>query len=147
MKKRFVNLSNARKGEYQKIITKIALTGKCPFCKDNFKYHKEPIIKQKKDWLLTKASWPYKNIHCHFLILGEKHKENFSQLTKNDLITISYLTRWAIKKYQIKGGALAIRFGQTDYTGASVSHLHFHLISPEINKKTKRAKVVNFPIG
>jgi len=147
VKKNFVNINNARKGEYKRVIEEIAKTGKCPFCKENFKYHKKPIIKQKGGWLLTDVSWPYKNARCHLMILGEKHRENFSELKNKDFETISYLAKFAIKKYKIKGGALAIRFGDTNYTGASVAHLHFHIISPEINKKTKHSKTVNFPIG
>ncbi len=147
MKRGFVNINNARKGEYKKVIERIASTGKCPFCQENFNYHKRPIFKRKGDWFLTEVSWPYKNVKHHLMILGEKHRENFSELKKKDFAAVSYLVSWAIKKYKIKGGALAIRFGDTNFTGASVAHLHFHLISPEISKKTKRAKTVNFPIG
>ncbi len=144
MKKIFVNIKNARKGEYKRVIEEIAKTGKCPFCKENFKYHKKPVLKQKGDWILTSVSWPYKNARCHFMILGGKHRENFSELARKDFDDVSYLTKWTIKKYKIKGGALAIRFGDTDFTGASVAHLHFHLISPKRDKKTK---TVEFPIG
>ena len=162
MKKIFVNIKNARKGEYKKVIEEIAKTGKCPFCKENFRYpsrgegsrrknffayHKKPIFKRKNGWFLTRVNWPYENTRCHLMILGEKHRENFSELKKKDFEAVFYLTRFAIKKYKIKGGALAIRFGDTDYTGASVAHLHFHLICPKINKKTRRSKTVNFPIG
>lgn len=147
MKAKFVNVKNARAGEYKKVIEKIATTGKCPFCKENFKYHKKPVFRRKNNWFLTDNSWPYKNTACHLIVLGDEHKENFSELTKKDLESVSFLISWAIKEWKIKGGAIAIRFGDTDYTGASVSHLHFHIISPEVNKKTKRAEVVNFPIG
>ncbi|MFH1582514.1 MAG: HIT domain-containing protein [bacterium] len=147
MKKKFVNIKNARRGEYKRVIEKIAKTGKCPFCKENFKYHRKPIYKRKNSWFLTNDTWPYKNARIHLLILGDKHKESFSELTKTDLESVSCLTKWAIKKWKIKGGGLAMRFGDTDYTGASVSHIHFHIISPKLNKKTKKAKLVNFPIG
>ena len=147
MKAKFVNLQNARKGEYGKIIEEIARTGKCPFCKENLKYHRKPEFKRKNGWFLTENSWPYKNTRWHLVILGDRHKENFSELTKKDWETVVYLTNWAIKKYKIKGGALAMRFGDTDFTGASVAHLHFHLISPQKDGKTKKAKRVNFPIG
>ena len=147
MNRKFVNLANAREGEYKRVIEKILKTGKCPFCKENFKYHKKPIFKRKGGWFLTEVSWPYRNAKHHLMILGEKHRENLSELKKRDFEAISYLARFAIKKYKIKGGALAVRFGNTNYTGASVAHLHFHLISPEINKKTGRSKAVNFPIG
>ena len=147
MKQKFVNLTNARPGEYKRVIEEIAKTGKCPFCKDNLKYHRKPIVKRSGEWFLTGGTWPYKNTRCHLIILGEKHRENFSELTKKDFEAVFYLAKWAIKKYKIKGGALATRFGDTNYTGASVSHLHFHLISPQINKKTGHSKTVNFPVG
>lgn len=147
MKKKFVNLTNARPGEYKKIIETISKTGKCPFCKEHFKYHKKPILKRQNGWFLTESSWPYKNASHHLIIMGEKHKENLSQLRKKDFEAIFCLAKFAVRKYKIKGGALAVRFGETDYTGASVSHLHFHLISPQVNKKTKRSKTVDFLIG
>lgn len=147
MRERFVNINNARVGEYKKVIEEIAKTGKCPFCKENFKYHKKPVYARKNNWFLTNNSWPYKNTSCHLIILGDEHKENFSELTKKDFESVAYLTNLAIKKWKIKGGGLAMRFGNTNYTGASVSHIHFHIISPKIDKNTKRAKVVEFPIG
>ncbi|OGZ27766.1 MAG: hypothetical protein A2365_03965 [Candidatus Nealsonbacteria bacterium RIFOXYB1_FULL_40_15] len=141
MKKGFVNLKNARRGEYSKVIEEIQKTGKCPFCKENFKYHKKPIYKRRGSWLLTNNSWPYKNSETHLIILGEEHKENFSEITSKDLEAIRFLANWAIKKFKIKGGAVATRFGDTNYTGASVSHIHFHIISPQ------KKRSVNFPIG
>ncbi|MBL7150253.1 MAG: HIT domain-containing protein [Candidatus Pacebacteria bacterium] len=145
--KTFVNIKNARRGEYKRVIEKIALIGKCPFCKENFKYHKKPVFKRKNGWFLTNNSWPYKNTDCHLIIIGEKHKENFSELTKKDFEAVVYLAKWAIKKYKIKGGGFAMRFGDTNLSRASVAHIHFHIISSKQNKKTKRTKIVNFPIG
>lgn len=147
MKRAFVNIKNARKGEYKAVIEAIASTGKCPFCKENFKYHKKPIYKKKNGWFLTNNSWPYENAGHHLVIIGDKHKENFSELTAQDFEAVSFLTRWAIKEWGIKGGGFALRFGDTNFTGATVAHAHFHIISPEIDKRTRRAKVVNFPIG
>ena len=142
-----VNRRNARKGGYQTVIDTIHKQGKCPFCKENFAYHKNPILKRKNGWFISKNSWPYKNTKYHFIIIGEKHKEKFSELTKNDFEAVSYLTNWVIKKFKIPGGALTMRFGDTNLTGASVTHLHFNVLSPQRDKKTKRSKTVTFPIG
>ena len=143
--KRVVNKRFA-KGEYENVISSIEKKGKCPFCPDNFKYHKEPIFKRENGWIVTKNSWPYKNTKYHFVIIGEKHKENFSELEEDDFKTVRKLTNWTIKKFKIKGGALSLRFGETNHTGATVCHLHFHLISPQLAKKNV-AKTVYFPIG
>ena len=146
MKEKLVNKKYAKIKEYWNVINSIEKTGKCPFCPENFKYHKKPIYKKIDGWLITKNSWPYKNAKHHLVIIGEKHKTNFAELDEKDLKAVKKLTDWAIKKFKIKGGAITLRFGDSKYTGATVGHLHFHLISPALDKK-KNAKVVYFPIG
>lgn len=133
--------------DYRNVLEKIAKTGKCPFCKENFVYHEKPILKETKNWLLTESAWPYKNARRHFLIISRTHKEKFSDIIGQDFQNVSSLINFAVKKYGIKGGGLVLRFGEMAYSGSSVSHLHFHLISPEIDQRKKTAKVVNVAIG
>jgi len=136
-----VDTRNARDREYGDILIDIEEKGKCPFCPVNFKYHKHPILKEEAGWFLTKCSWPYKNTKYHFLIISRAHKELFSDLSSNDFNSINTIVNWAIKKFDLRGGAIALRFGDTEYTGATVCHLHFHLIMPEDSNS------VHFPIG
>ena len=85
MKKIVVNKRFAKgKGEYEKVINTIESKGKCPFCQDNFKYHKKPILKKIGAWFITENNWSYKNSKYHFLIINIKHKELFEELTKKD---------------------------------------------------------------
>ncbi|HDY72911.1 MAG TPA: HIT domain-containing protein [bacterium] len=147
MRKKFISRDPAESKEYKDVLKAIKKTGKCPFCKENFKYHKKPILFRKKNWFITKSSWPYKNTQYHFLIISKKHKEDFTQLNTSDFSEVSQLAKWATGKYKIKGGALTLRFGKAIYTGSTVNHLHFHLIVPEINKNTKKTKTVHFAVG
>lgn len=137
----------AKSKNYKKTLENIIATEKCPFCPDNFKYHKKPILKKYKGWLVTQNSWPYKNTRYHFVFIPKKHKEKFSDLSAQDLETVRHLVNWITGKYKIKGGGLTLRFGEQNYTGATVIHLHFHLIVPKLNPKSKLAKTINFPIG
>jgi ATP adenylyltransferase len=143
---RIVNSRFAKSGEYRGVISTIEALGRCPFCPDNFLYHKKPILKKINGWRLTENSWPYKNARKHFIIVAPVHKEQLIQLTESDVVAIFRLSQWAIKKFNIRGGALTLRFGESDVTGATVSHLHAHLIYPSLDKKG-HAKTVNFPIG
>ena len=147
MTKKVVNPKFAKSKDYGRVLKTIEQTAKCPFCKGNFKYHKEPILKKEGNWFITKHSWPYKNTEHHFLIISEEHKEEFNELNSSDFEIVSKLVNWIIKKYKIKGGGLLLRFGDPIYTGATVCHLHFHLIVPKIDKKKKEAKTVYFPIA
>jgi len=142
--KKVVDLTFAKSKEYKNVLRMIKEKGKCPFCKENFKYHKNPIEKREKDWFITKSSWPYRDTKYHFLIIPERHKENFRELNQADFKAISKLVNWAIEKYKIKGGGLTMRFGETSFSGSTVCHLHFHLISPQ---KGRKNKIVYFPIG
>lgn len=146
MKRKVVDKRYAKSEDYRKVLEDIEEKAKCPFCKENFKYHKKKILRREKRWFITESSWPYKNTKFHFLIISEKHKERFADLKQTDFAAVSKLASWAIRKYKIRGGCVALRFGDTKYTGASVCHLHFHLIAPDFNKN-KKAKTVNFPIG
>ncbi len=139
--KKVADASFAKNDEYGSVIREIIERGECPFCPAGFKYHKHPILKKDGEWFITKSSWPYENTEHHFILLSERHMECVSELMQADLMAVNSLVKWAIKEFDLKGGALSVRFGDTEYTGATVCHLHFHLITP------KRGKTVNFPIG
>jgi ATP adenylyltransferase len=143
--KKLVDKRFAKGRMYKKVINEIASQKVCPFCPETFKWHTKPILKRLDGWLITENFNPYKNTKFHFLIIGEKHKEEISDLSVTDWKSISSLMSWAIIKYNIKGGGITLRFGNSLYTGATVKHLHFHLISPEIHGG--KAKPVYFPIG
>lgn len=146
MKKKVVDPRYAKSEEYSKVINTIADEAKCPFCPDNFKYHKNPILKEEDGWFITQNSWPYTGTKHHLIMICREHKEQFSDLTTGDWEAIRTLVNWAVKSYDIPGGGLAMRFGETAYTGATVVHLHAHLIVPELDE-SGLAIPVNFPFG
>ena len=147
MTKKVVDTRYAKSEDYKAVLKAIEQTAKCPFCKENFKYHRKKILKKENGWLITPSSWPYPDTKYHFLLIPEKHKEKPDELNTTDLEALLKLVNWVIGKYKIKGGGLALRFGDSLYTGASVCHLHFHLMVPKIDRKKGRAKAVYFGIG
>jgi ATP adenylyltransferase len=143
--KKVVDTRYAKSERYKKILTDIEGAKVCPFCPKTFKWHTNPILKTTGNWLITKSFQPYQNTAHHFLIIGKRHKEHLTELTSGDWSEISRLQKWAIKKYHLKGGGITMRFGDTAHTGATVPHLHMHLIVPKL--KRGRAIPVWFPIG
>lgn len=137
----------AKSDEYRGVLEEIQSGKQCPFCPGQLHWHKEPILKEVSDWLITKNSWPYKDTTHHLLLIGRAHHERFEELTPADWESIRQLIAWAVVEFKIPGGGFAMRFGETTHTGATVVHLHVHLIVPETDPNTGRAKPVNFPIG
>jgi diadenosine tetraphosphate (Ap4A) HIT family hydrolase len=145
MGKKYINKKYAKTEDYRSTLEAIEESGICPFCPEHFKYHKKPILKRESGWLITENSWPYVNAAHHYVLIPDAHKEDIGELTARDWEAVRNLTSWIVQKEEIKGAALAVRFGDTDYTGGSVTHIHFQLISPK--HEQGESKVVIFPIG
>ncbi len=142
-KHKLVDTHYARSEFYKKVLIDVKSEKVCPLC--TLKWHTKPILKTIGGWFITETFQPYPNAALHFLIIGKRHKENLAELTAGDWKEISQLQKWAAKKYNIQGGGIAMRFGDTAYTGATVAHLHMHLIVPKL--KRGRAMPVMFPFG
>jgi len=133
--------------DYKKVLEEILASQKCPFCPENFFIkHKKPIISEKDNWFITESQWPYPKALYHFLIIGREHKEKLNELTEKDLAAVAYLSDLITEEKKLEGGGLALRFGDGRLSGATVAHLHFHLIFPERNEDGL-AEAVWFPIG
>jgi diadenosine tetraphosphate (Ap4A) HIT family hydrolase len=141
MKKSFVNLKNAATRSdriYKTIVQKIMDDGVCPFCPEFLtRYHKKPVIKTGKYWILTDNMYPYKGARHHILLIHKKHIEYISQISSPAWRELAKFIRAETKKRNIAGGTFYIRFGDTAATGASVRHLHANIIAPDMRKKNR----------
>lgn len=132
MSKVFVNLKNAFRpnSPYKNVIHEIARDHVCPFCPQHLKqYHKKPIIKTGKYWILTDNMYPYPGTKHHLLLIHKKHIEHIGDVSRPAWQELHALAVYIGKRRDIKGAALVMRFGDTSYTGASVSHLHANIIA------------------
>ncbi len=145
VKKKVVDPSFAKGKKYHGVLKEIEGEGVCPFCPETFKWHTKPILQRHGNWLITENFNPYTNAAYHFIVVGKQHKEQLGEMTLSDWAEINWLLLWAIKKYKLKGGGVTMRFGATEYTGATVCHLHAHLIVPK--RVRGKTKAVYFPIG
>ncbi len=139
-----VDPRNARAEGYREIMEEIVSERACPLCPP-MKWHPNPILQDDGRWLITKNSHPYEHTQHHLLIISKRHIELLSELTPQDLESVLNLSNWANQEFSIKGGGLTMRFGDTLYTGATVKHLHAHLIVPEV--EANQVFPVYFPIG
>lgn len=134
-KKPLVDLENARHPEQTDVMQKIITAGHCPFCPENLrKYHKHPIIKESKSWILTTNQWPYKNTKYHFLLIYTEHATELLDLSAEAGAELFELSTWIVRTYQIKGGGLAMRFGEMSYSGGSIAHIHVQFVVPDLEK-------------
>lgn len=147
MKKNFVNLknvdkSNKRNIKYSKVIDKIKKDSVCPFCPEYLlKYHKKPIIEENNTWLSTKNMYPYEGSKIQILFIHKKHISSIEEINTKVWLDLKDIIDSTTKKLNIKKGSFFMRFGETKYTGASVSHLHCHIIVAKKNKSPLLVKL------
>lgn len=124
----FVNQNHARPGGYDKVIADIAEKKVCPFCPEHLaEFHKLPI-EERAFWLVTDNQFPYKPNKWNKLFIHRIHIQHFSEISPDAWKELGEIIDEQAKTLNIAGGSFFMRFGETRFTGASVSHLHCQLL-------------------
>lgn len=147
MKKQRVDTRNAtvvKRTAYANTLNKIVAGGFCPFCEEHlFKHHRQPLIYRSRHWLVTENAWPYKGVRLHFLFITRTHIEKTEDISPAGWLELHKLYKKLMERHRLTGATLMIRSGDTKITGASVNHLHAHLvIGAARTKKTKPIKAL-----
>jgi len=132
---RFINMKVIRRADQRAIMEKIRDEGHCPFCRENLdKYHKNPILKEGKYWLLTDNQWPYEKVKHQLLAIYKTHVEHLKDVDPDAGKELFEMFSEITKGRNISGGGLAIRFGSSIHGnyGSSVLHIHAHLVEPDL---------------
>ncbi len=129
----FVNPNNSKRGDYDKVIGAIAAEKACPFCEDYLvksEFHKHPL-ERRNHWWVTDNTYPYKPSKHHVLLIHIQHITQLSEISQDAWVELNQILREQTENRQITGGTFYFRFGDTNYTGASVSHLHANLLQSD----------------
>ncbi len=125
---RRVDVQNARtraRGDYAQALAKIEADGVCPFCEAHLpKHHKKPILFRNAHWIVTENAWPYDGTRHQFVLIFREHIESAEELPPGAWDALGAAYRQLVAEYRLEGATLLLRTGMTDFTGASVAHLH-----------------------
>lgn len=128
--KEYVKMEHFREQDQLEVMKKIQEEGHCPFCIENLsKYHTEPFLKEGKYWYLTHNRWPYDGTKVHLMTISKTHVEKLEDLPEGAGDEMFEMYKWAEKEFDLPGASLFMRFGDMDYTGSTVQHLHTQFIS------------------
>lgn len=131
-KNSFININNSREDDQIEVMKKIADRAHCPFCEKNLRlYHKNPILREGKYWLVTKNQWPYKHTKHHLLLIYKKHAVKLTELDSAAGTEMFDLIKELEQNFAFEGGGFAMRFGDTDFSAGTVNHLHVQLVVPD----------------
>lgn len=111
------------------IMVRAQKEGECLFCAASIKkFHKRPILKQNRSWIVTKNKFPYAGTRLHLLLIHKRHIRSVTEVKADEWGDLGGVLSWICAAYKVKGGSFFFRFGDTQYTGATIAHLHGHFI-------------------
>ena len=97
----------------------------------------QEILFMSDYWYVSRNRFPYKEIRHQFLIISRYSIYKIEDMSEGMWLELSKIWERLVLDYDIPGGALCYRFGNTTYSGASLTRLHVHLIQPLKSNKTK----------
>src|SRR3989344_8217092 len=101
---KFIHMSSIRRADQKKVMEEIEKEGHCPFCIENLKrYHKNPILKEGKYWLLTDNQWPYEKIKHQILAIYKTHIEHIHEMNPEAGAELIKLFQEESKKRSVPG--------------------------------------------
>ncbi len=141
-------LPHARHADQREVMEDLARRGICNFCPQNRSAGglREPLWRGKY-WVLVPNRWPYDFTTLHLLAIPERHTWMLSELTAEEWVEFRTLIAWAEVAYRLEGGSIGIRFGNPALTGATVEHLHAHLIVADPDVAKPGYQRVRFAMG
>nr|AIA18041.1 Unknown Function [uncultured bacterium] len=100
-----------------------------PFCKETGEHHTEPILFESEHWRVTLNTFNYKTARVAFLLVHKGHVADIDQMSDSAWLELKHLISRLKREHGIRGLSMVYRIGDTDYTGATVTHQHVNLIS------------------
>lgn len=124
-----VNMAHARMPHQRDTMAQIVRDGVCPFCREHLEtYHTKPILHETEHWVLTENFAPYEGARVHLLLVAKQHCTLPAELAPAAWLDLQTVLEYVRTTYDMPGATFVMRWGDTDYTGASVSHLHAQLV-------------------
>lgn len=129
-----INPTAARGAEQQAQYQAILESGVCPFCPEHygtFPLQTAPVA-ESDHWFVIDNMRPYEFTELHRVVIARRHITLPEELSDEEWVDLlrSHLQRERIER-NLGYGAVGMRFGDPQKTGASVNHLHAHLIVPD----------------
>lgn len=137
---KYIDPRNARSQDQLDVMLENEYAGKDPLALENVDPEQE-IVMQKKYWYVTKNRYPYDDIEYQLIVFALDDIYNMDDVSPEMWAELQVIWNELRKKYNLPGGAMCFRFGDTFRSKASLKRVHCHIIVP------KEKKNVKFSIG
>jgi ATP adenylyltransferase len=122
-------MDNHRTAEQLAEMQQLESAGLCLFCPDGLqRCVGQQVLWQTGHWSVVPNKFPYRGTALHLLLIPREHANDILDLppaSQHDFWNVLAMVR---DKFDLKHYGLGIRNGDCRFTGATVAHIHAHVL-------------------
>jgi diadenosine tetraphosphate (Ap4A) HIT family hydrolase len=121
---------NFRTADQLTEMQRLEAAGVCLFCPDGLAaQNRQEIVLRTRHWSVTPNAFPYRGTKLHLLLLPDQHAADLLDLdpaVQADFWTVLGQVR---EQFGLDYYGLGVRNGDCRYTGATITHVHAHVLT------------------
>ena len=122
---------NSRSEEQLALMLELEAAGVCIFCPEHLANYR-PVVHKTALWTVTTNRFPYRGTQLHYLLLPDEHVDDLVDLSPDSQADFWTALRWARDEHGLTHYGLASRNGDCAFTGATIRHVHVHLVQGDV---------------
>jgi ATP adenylyltransferase len=122
-------LGNARHSDQRDKIVRLEETAMCMFCPEHWNQPDGAVVYwENETWALASNDFPYSGTELHLLLLPREHATMLTELSPASRLGFFEALDYVQEAYGLSYYGLASRNGDMRYSGATIAHLHVHIV-------------------
>lgn len=122
-------LGNYRTDEQLADMLALERAGVCVFC-----HLDQEILHRTEHWTVTPNEFPYPGTRLHLLLVPHEHVPDLLDLSPSAQTDFWSVLGWIRAEYRLEFYGLGARCGDCARTGATIVHVHAHVIVGDVEK-------------
>lgn len=125
---------NYRIQEQLEDMLRLEEAGTCIFCPEELaKDPHQRIVHRTPLWTVTPNEFPYRGTRLHLLLVPNEHVTDMLDLSAEAKVDLWAALAWIRAEYGLAFYSLLARNGACEFTGATVRHVHLHLVQGDVD--------------
>lgn len=120
---------NARTADQLAEMRRLDAAGICLFCPGGLASHaRQRILFRTSHWAVTPNEFPYRGTSLHLLLVPDQHAGDLIDLAAEVRQDFWEALAAVVREYRLSHYGLGVRNGDCSYTGATIRHVHAHVL-------------------
>jgi ATP adenylyltransferase len=120
---------NARTAEQLAEMRRLDAAGICLFCPDGLARHaRQQVLFRTRHWAITPNEFPYPGTSLHLLLVPDQHAGDLLELDEEVRQDFWEALGVVAREHRLSHYGLGVRNGDCRYTGATIGHVHAHIL-------------------